>query len=82
MTDNRRGGLTEDELDLLADKIASRMTPAEGCKLTSEQQAAVIDLITTKKKVVRWTLYVVGAMILWILKDLYLYAVQHITWGK
>lgn len=81
MNYNRRAGLTEDELDLLADKLVIKLAPSGQCKLTEEQQRAVVELITTKKQVVRWTLYIVGAMILWVAKDVYLYIATHIAWG-
>ena len=83
MTDNRRsGGLTDEELELLADKIASRMTPVEGCKLTSEQQAAVIDLISTKKSAVKVMLFVFAALAALVAKDIYLWFVHNLSWGK
>lgn len=81
MTESRRGGMTDDELEILADKLTFKLAPSGQCKLTEEQQRAVVDLITTKKQVVRWTLYIVGAMILWVAKDIYLYIAGHIAWG-
>lgn len=80
MVENRRHGFTDEELSIIADKLAAQLTPPESCLLTLEQQRAVIDLITTKKKVVRWTLYLVGAMVLWVVKDIYLYIINHLGW--
>lgn len=80
--DSRRGGMTGEEIRQLAVELVSLLPQVEGgCRLTDEQQRAVVDLITTKKRVVRWTLYLVGAMILWVLKDVYLYIVNHIVFG-
>lgn len=81
MSDNRRTGLTEEELESLADKLMLKMEPSGQCKLTEEQQRAVVDLIAMKKKTVHVTLWIVGALIAWILKDVYLYIVGHIAWG-
>ena len=80
MEDNRRAGLTESELEVLAEKLIFKLAPSGQCKLTEEQQKAVIDIITQKKTAVRWTLYIVAAMILWVVKDLYLYIAGHIGW--
>ena len=82
MGDNRRTGLNDTELEAIADGIARRINPNGGCKLTHEQQDAVVGLLMAKKRVVKWTLYLVGAMILWVLKDVYFYIANHITWGK
>jgi len=82
MSERHSGGLTDEELTAIAEKIVNLMPQNEGCKLTEEQQMQVIELITAKKKVVRWTLYLVGLMVIWVLKDVYYWFAQHITWGK
>lgn len=79
--ERRRGGLTENEIDSIADRITSRIQPSE-CKLTPEQQQAVVELIAQKKKVVKGTLWFIGALILWVLKDIYLFIVEHLKWVK
>ena len=81
MTDSRRTGLSEGELDHIAEQIAGRINATGRCNLTPEQQQAVVDLIATKKKAVKVTLWLVGALLLWVLKDVYLYIAEHITWG-
>ena len=81
MADIRRTEMSEEELDVLADKITKRMQYHESCQLTDEQQRAVIALITTKKRVVRITLYAIGALVLWALKDIYLFITSHLAWG-
>lgn len=80
MTEYRRTGLTDEELETLAEKLALKLAPSGQCKLTEEQQRAVVELITTKKKVVRWTLYLIGAMLLWVVKDVYLSIISHLNW--
>ena len=79
--DNRRGGLTDEELKKIAVILAAELQANTECRLTEEQQQAVIDLIGQKKKVVRVTLYIMGAMALWILKDVYLYITEHLVFG-
>lgn len=81
MSDNRRMGLSDEELELLADKLAKRLEPTGQCKLTEEQQRAVIDLITAKRKAVRVTLWLIGAIIVWIIKDIYVYIVNHLSFN-
>lgn len=81
MTEQRRTGFTDEELETLAGKLALKLEPAGQCKLTEEQQRAVVDLITTKKRVVKWTLYFIGALVLWVVKDVYVYITNHTVWG-
>lgn len=82
--ENRRTGFSDEELNLLAEKIAEKVNPSGQCRLTEEQQKAVVELITAKKKVVRVTLWLIGALVLWVAKDVYLYIMTHITlgWGN
>lgn len=83
MTERRRGGLTEEELVVLADLIVEKMKGSPHfCTLTKEQQDAVVDIINTKKKAVKVTLWLFGALIIWILKDVYFYVKEHIGWLK
>lgn len=78
---NRRRAYTEEELEIIAEKLAIKMQSTTECRLTKAQQEAVIELITQKKKAVKFFLWMVGAMFLWILKDVYLYIASHITFG-
>lgn len=82
MGDVRRTGLTDEELEKLAERLIDKIESRNTCGLTHEQQTAVIDLLSQKKTVVNATLYLVGALILWVLKDVYFYIVTHITWGR
>lgn len=81
MSENRRGGLSEAEITKLAELISVNLQANAGCRLTEEQQTAVIELITQKKKVVKITLWFIGALILWVAKDIYLYITNHIVFG-
>lgn len=82
--DDRRRGFTESELETISEKLAEKLRDKSECRLTEEQQKAVVELITQKKRAVKFFLYLVGAMFLWVLKDAYLYIINHITfgWGK
>lgn len=83
MTENRRrGGLSEEEINLLAETLAVKLDNKNECKLTEAQQQAVIDFLTVKKKAVKATLWIMGAIVLWVLKDVYFYVTQHVFWGK
>ena len=79
--DNRRGGLTEEELKKIAVILAAELQANTECRLTEEQQRAVVDLITQKKRVVRVTLWFIGAVFLWAMKDVYLWFAEHISFG-
>lgn len=82
MGEVRRTGLTDEELEKLAERLIEKIEARNTCGLTHEQQTAVVDLLSQKKKVVNATLYLIGALILWVLKDVYFYIVTHITWGR
>lgn len=80
--DERRKGLSDDEIERIAAALSLKMQATSGCQLTEEQQQAVVELISQKKKIVKTTLYLIGALVLWALKDVYLYVADHITWGR
>lgn len=60
----------------LADKLIERQN---SCRLSPEEQQAVIDIIKTKKSAVKIFLWIWGALVLWILKDAYVYVISHLT---
>ena len=79
--EGRHDGFTEHELEILADKLSAKLGLNSQCKLTPEQQDAVLNLLAMKNKTVRMTLWIVGALIVWILQDVYFFIADHITWG-
>ncbi len=79
MERRRQGGLTDEELDRLAERLTRK---DNSCRLTAEQQLAVVDIINMKKKGVKLILYAVGLLLLWILKDVYQFIQAHIDWAK
>lgn len=80
--ERRAAGLTDEELEILADRITAKMPRSEGCRLTEEQQQAVVELITAKRKVVKWSLWLIGLMVVWVLKDVYHFIITHLGWVK
>ena len=78
--DGRRTGLTEEELEKIAEKLAEKLTHAKSCPLSQSQQNEIITILATKKKAIRVTLWLAGAMVIWVLKDIYLYVRNSITW--
>lgn len=71
----------ENEIKELAKAIAEELKNHQGCQLTPDEQQAVRDLIKTKKNAVRAALWVFGAILLWILKDVYIWIATHMTVG-
>lgn len=80
MGETGRVELDESALIFIADRVAERVAERHAaCRLTAEEQQAVIDLIKTKRGAVRAFLWITGALMLWILKDAYLYITTHLT---
>lgn len=71
----------ENEIKELAKAIAEELKAHQGCQLTEEEQQSVRDLIKTKRNAVRAALWLFGAVVLWILKDVYLWISTHMTVG-
>ncbi|MBI5562766.1 MAG: hypothetical protein HY894_07960 [Deltaproteobacteria bacterium] len=70
----------EAEIKELAKAIAEELRGHQPtCHLAPAEQEAVRDLLKTKKKAVKAALFVFGAVVLWILKDAYLWVVSHLA---
>lgn len=89
MIEGRRHGLSEDELQQLAEKLAILIAESHSCPLTTDQQKEVMEIITAKKwtvKAVLWffggIMWLAGVIIVLGLKDIYNYITTHISWGK
>ncbi|MBI5491987.1 MAG: hypothetical protein HY893_03545 [Deltaproteobacteria bacterium] len=64
----------------LARLIADEIREQQGeCQLTPSEQQAVKDLLKTKRSAVRAFLWVCGAIFLWIIKDAYVYIINHLA---
>lgn len=70
-----------EQAELMADMVAERLweKQKEASVLSPSEQLAVKDLLRTKKNAVRAFLWVCGALFLWIVKDAYIYLLNHIT---
>ncbi|MBI5887075.1 MAG: hypothetical protein HZB85_10930 [Deltaproteobacteria bacterium] len=79
--------MSDNEIDELAGKIAKALSEhasyapkADGlCHLSEPEQQAVRDLIRTKRHAVKAALFVFAALVLWILKDAYMWIVGHLA---
>jgi len=79
--------MSDNEIEELARKIAKALSeqalqmPGEdgACHLNAEEQAAVRDLIRTKRHAVKAALFVFAALVLWILKDAYMWLAGHLA---
>jgi hypothetical protein len=70
--------MSENEIEKLADRIAEQLAQRQGaCDLSAGEQRAVKDLIKTKRQTVKALLWLVGAVLLWALKDIYLWFSSH-----
>lgn len=72
--------MSENDIKEIARLIAAELAVHQSvCNLTEEEQVAVRDLISTKKKAVKASLFLFGALLLWILKDAYVWITDHLV---
>ncbi len=67
---------TERFAELIAEKLAARFG---ACAFSPAEQEAVKDLLRTKRNAVRTFLWICGAVVLWVLKDVYVYLASHLA---
>lgn len=68
------------EAERLAELVAERLAGRFGaCAFSPEEQAAIKDLLRTKRNAVRAFLWICGAVMLWVLKDVYVYLASHLA---
>lgn len=68
------------EAERLAELVAEKLSGRFGaCAFSVAEQEAIKDLLQTKKNAVRAFLWVCGAIMLWVLKDIYAYLAGHLT---
>lgn len=68
------------EVEEVADMIAERLSSRFGaCAFTAAEQEAVKDLLRTKRNAVRAFIWICGAVMLWVLKDIYVYLASHLA---
>ncbi len=66
----------EEIAELVYQKLSSRIS---SCSFTVAEQEAIKDLVRTKKNAVRAFLWICGAVMLWVLKDIYVYLAGHLA---
>ncbi|TAN59694.1 hypothetical protein EPN18_09985 [bacterium] len=72
--------MSDNELEKLADRIVEQLEQRRGaCELSEGEQRAVKDLIKTKRQTVKALLWIVGAVFLWALRDIYLWFSSHLV---
>lgn len=67
---------TERVAELIAEKLVGRFG---ACAFSPAEQEAVKDLLRTKRNAVRTFLWICGAVMLWVLKDVYVYLASHLA---
>lgn len=74
-------GIDIEELaELLAERLEARHELCgPGCGLTDDEQDEVRSLLKTKKSSVRVFLWLTGALMVWILKDVYVWIINHLA---
>ena len=69
-----------ENLKELAKLIAEELKQHQDCQLTPEEQASIRSLLNTKKNAVKTFIWIVGALMLWMLKDVYNFIIKHLGW--
>lgn len=76
--------LSEDDVDAIASKLAEKLAqPTPACHVFSQEDIVTLrSILKTKKTAAKLMLLMFGTFMLWILKDIYDWAVLHLTWSK
>ena len=74
--------MSDTEIEELAEKIAEKLSYKQTCNMTIEEQAAIRDLLQTKKNAAKLFLLFIGALGVWMLKDIYMFIVKSIRWVR
>lgn len=68
------------EAEQLAELVAEKLAGHLGaCAFSAAEQEAIKDLLRTKRNAVRAFLWICGAVMLWVLKDIYVYLASHLA---
>lgn len=73
--------LSDEDIRRVVSAISEEFKGMNSCRLSPEDQQAVVDLLKTKRNAVRASLWLFGALLLWILKDAYFFVINHLTLG-
>jgi len=72
--------MSEQDIDRIAEQLADKLESRCGvCTLSTEEQEEIKSLLRTKKSSVRVFLWLIGALVVWILKDVYLWTIGHLA---
>ncbi len=72
--------MSDKELEKLAELLADKLKKDHDvCYFSYEERMAVRNLVQTKKNAVRALFVVFGALVLWVLKDIYTYIKGHLS---
>lgn len=68
------------EAEEIAELVAEKLSAKVGsCGFTQSEREAIKDLIRTKRNAVRAFFWIFGALVLWVVKDIYVYMASHLT---
>ena len=81
--ENRRRAFTDEELTIVAERMAEAVNKHNECRLTPEQQDSIISLLNTRRNAIRVTLWLSAAIGLLAVKGAYDFISTniHILWG-
>lgn len=72
--------MSDQDIDRIADMLADRLeSRCSVCTLSYEEQEEIRGLLKTKKSSVRVLLWLMGALAVWILKDVYIWVASHLA---
>lgn len=80
--EERRRGFTAEELQIVADNIATILEAKHTCSFSPEEQVSLRSLLKTKKWAATTMLVGIGTILLWVLKDVYEWVHRMVTWGQ
>lgn len=84
MADNRRQMTIEEKEELaiiIAEAISSKQQSIECHAFTGEERDAIKDIVKVKKRAIQTTLWIIGAIIIWIGKEIGTFIYSHVTFG-
>lgn len=80
--EERRRGFTAEELQIVADNIATILEAKHACSFSPDEQASLRSLLKTKKWAATTMLVGIGTILLWVLKDVYEWVHRMVNWGQ
>lgn len=84
MADNRRQMTIEEKEELaklIAEAVNAKQPPVECHAFTGEEREAIRDIVRVKKKAIQTTFWIIGAIFLWIGKEIWMFIYTHLSFG-